>query len=77
MVRDPVCGMTVDPNTTKFSSNYDGQLYYFCNKVCKTKFDNDHSTYIRRKGFFARFLNWVAKGNERTYHGRPPNCCDR
>ncbi len=38
---DPVCGMTVDPATAKFSSQFDGQAFYFCSGGCKTRFDAD------------------------------------
>lgn len=46
-VKDPVCGMTVDPQTAKGgSSTYQGQVYYFCNPKCKVKFDADPEKYV-------------------------------
>ena len=39
MVKDPVCGMTIDEKTAKGTSEYKGQTYYFCAAVCKTRFD--------------------------------------
>jgi Cu+-exporting ATPase len=37
-VRDPVCGMTVDPRKAAGSFEYNGQTYYFCNPGCLEKF---------------------------------------
>jgi len=39
MVRDPVCGMMVDPQTANFKSEYNDQTYYFCSSGCKRAFD--------------------------------------
>jgi YHS domain-containing protein len=75
MVRDPVCNMTVDQTKTQFISDHKGQEYYFCSKACKIKFENDPSQYIKQKGVLARFLDWIARGNERSYHGHAPDCC--
>jgi YHS domain-containing protein len=47
MVRDPVCGMTIDEKTAKGQSEYKGQTYYFCAAICKTKFDQDPAKYVR------------------------------
>jgi Cu(I)/Ag(I) efflux system membrane fusion protein len=47
-VRDPTCGMQVDPVKAAASGNtfaYRGTTYYFCSKECKQKFQND-----RRQG---------------------------
>jgi hypothetical protein len=30
LVKDPVCGMTVDPAQTEHSFEHSGQTYYFC-----------------------------------------------
>lgn len=49
-VIDPVCGMKVDPKSAKGgASEYKGQLYYFCNPKCKTKFDNEPEKYLSPK----------------------------
>ena len=45
MVKDPVCGMTIDEKTAKGQSEYKGQTYYFCATICKTKFDQDPAKY--------------------------------
>lgn len=45
MVRDPVCGMEVDPENAAGSSTYQGVTYYFCSEDCKRQFDADPSKY--------------------------------
>ncbi|RLG75742.1 MAG: YHS domain-containing protein, partial [Thermoprotei archaeon] len=35
MVKDPVCGMDVDPSKTQFKTIYKGEIYYFCSRACK------------------------------------------
>jgi P-type Cu+ transporter len=37
-VKDPVCGMTVDPATCDLTAHHDGQDYYFCGARCQTRF---------------------------------------
>jgi len=38
IVRDPVCGMLVDPNAGKPSHELEGHTYHFCNPKCLDKF---------------------------------------
>ena len=47
MERDVVCGMQVDPAKAAAKSEYNGKTYYFCAKVCKTKFDANPSQYAK------------------------------
>ena len=35
---DPVCGMRVDPHTTKHRAAFSGRTYYFCSTGCHDKF---------------------------------------
>ncbi|MGT2440934.1 heavy metal translocating P-type ATPase [Bradyrhizobium betae] len=37
-VVDPVCGMTVDPETSKHRFDHRGDTYHFCSAGCRTKF---------------------------------------
>jgi P-type Cu+ transporter len=46
---DPVCGMTVDPETAKWTSHHAGQTFYFCNPGCKAKFDANPPAYTKQK----------------------------
>lgn len=36
---DPICGMTVDVATARYTSTRDGETYYFCCAGCKAAFD--------------------------------------
>ncbi len=40
-VKDPVCGMDVDPKTAAWHSTDAGETFYFCAKACQEKFDAD------------------------------------
>jgi Cu+-exporting ATPase len=44
---DPVCGMTVVPETAAASREYDGTGYYFCSAHCAASFDADPQHYLR------------------------------
>jgi Cu+-exporting ATPase len=44
--RDPVCGMAVDPATTKNHAEHDGTTYHFCGASCRTKFVADPDKYL-------------------------------
>ena len=45
-VKDPVCGMDVDPHTTQHQSKHEGHAYCFCSENCKTKFEGNPSQYV-------------------------------
>ncbi len=45
-VKDPVCGMTVDPATAKYRTEHDGATYYFCSEGCLKKFTADPQRYL-------------------------------
>ena len=45
-VKDPVCGMTVDPHTAKHRHVHNGQPYYFCGAKCREKFAADPARYL-------------------------------
>jgi Cu+-exporting ATPase len=49
MVKDPVCGMTVDPSTAKAKVEHMGSTYYFCWDGCAQKFHADPEKYLRPK----------------------------
>jgi P-type Cu+ transporter len=44
--KDPVCGMTVDPVTTKHRRQHAGQTYSFCCQGCAEKFQADPPKYL-------------------------------
>ncbi|RUL87981.1 YHS domain-containing protein [Tautonia sociabilis] len=45
-VKDPVCGMDVDPERVAGESEYEGRTYYFCSPGCKRRFDEDPRRYV-------------------------------
>lgn len=45
-VKDPVCGMMVDPHTAKHRHTYEGHTYYFCRAGCQEKFAADPEKYL-------------------------------
>src|SRR3974390_860081 len=44
-VRDPVCGMTTNPNT-RHRYEFKGQYYHFCSAGCRAKFTADPRKYL-------------------------------
>ena len=45
-VRDPVCGMTVDPAASRHRFDYRGETFHFCSVGCRTKFAADPQEYL-------------------------------
>ncbi|QWG23508.1 heavy metal translocating P-type ATPase [Bradyrhizobium sediminis] len=45
-VRDPVCGMSVNPATSKHRFDYNGETWHFCSAGCRTKFSADPKAYL-------------------------------
>ncbi len=45
-VKDPVCGMEVDPHETPHRHELHGQTYYFCSAGCRDKFAADPDRYL-------------------------------
>src|SRR5512145_2019137 len=45
-LRDPVCGMTVDPHKTSHRAGYGGRTHYFCSAGCREKFAADPARYL-------------------------------
>ncbi|MEO5830699.1 MAG: heavy metal translocating P-type ATPase [Rhodanobacter sp.] len=48
-VKDPVCGMTVDPQTAKYHADHDGQTYHFCSARCHENFVADPAAYLAER----------------------------
>ncbi|MBB3611764.1 heavy metal translocating P-type ATPase [Rhizobium sp. BK602] len=49
VIRDPVCGMTVDPNAGKPSLDYQGRTFHFCCDGCRKKFEAAPENYLSAK----------------------------
>jgi len=48
-VKDPVCGMDIDPHTAAGKSEYQGQTYYFCSPGCQKSFDKEPEKYVGKQ----------------------------
>ena len=49
LVKDPVCGMDVDPAKAAGKSDYKGKTYYFCSDYCKKQFDANPEAILGQK----------------------------
>jgi xanthine dehydrogenase accessory factor len=43
---DPVCGMTVEIATARWSSDYEGTTYYFCSAGCHKAFETTPAQFV-------------------------------
>ena len=46
MAKDPVCGMTVEPDSASATEDYQGRIWYFCSGHCHDKFLTDPALFI-------------------------------
>ncbi|RWM09642.1 MAG: heavy metal translocating P-type ATPase [Mesorhizobium sp.] len=46
VIRDPVCGMTVDSSAGKPTAEHNGRTFHFCSERCRTKFQAEPETYL-------------------------------
>ena len=46
MAKDPVCGMTVEPERAAAAVEHEGESYYFCGKGCAAKFGANPGQYV-------------------------------
>ncbi len=50
LVKDPVCGMMIEPTTAKGGSiQFKAETYYFCNPKCKDRFQAEPQNYLSNK----------------------------
>jgi len=47
MVKDPVCGMSVDEKKSTLKAEHKGQTYHFCCGGCQTKFKAEPDKHVR------------------------------
>jgi P-type Cu+ transporter len=45
-VRDPVCGMSIDPATAAASAQHEGITYWFCSQACREQFLADPGRHL-------------------------------
>jgi YHS domain-containing protein len=46
IVIDPVCGMKIDSEKTKYKTVYKGKVYYFCSLRCRKAFEENPEYYL-------------------------------
>jgi YHS domain-containing protein len=46
MAIDPICKMMVNEKLPKFTSEYNGKVYYFCAAGCKNSFEENPEKFI-------------------------------
>src|SRR6266850_2126651 len=63
MVKDPVCGMMVDPQTAAGKAEYAGKSYFFCSPRCKERFEKEPEKFLAAPG---------TAGMEHAREARPP-----
>ena len=76
---DPVCGMDVQPGRTKLVSVHEGHSYWFCAETCRSAFEANPKKYLepesaKKKGWIRRYLDRMAKANEKTFGCAGPKC---
>jgi len=49
-VKDPVCGMTVEPGKAASKIEHEGKTYYFCSKRCAERFANEPEKFLAAPG---------------------------
>ncbi|NOZ69611.1 MAG: YHS domain-containing protein [Deferribacteres bacterium] len=50
MKRDPICNMEVDEGKG-ITTEYDGEIYYFCSEGCRDKFLKEKSSKVPRTSY--------------------------
>ena len=82
IILDPVCGMKVNTHKTDIMTTYKEQDYYFCAETCHREFKANPERYRESrsgrckapKTWWGRYLERVAKANEKLFGGRS-HCC--
>ena len=70
-VEDPVCGMRFHVTDKTLFSVREGRRFYFCCARCKSDFEADPRKYSGGRGRVNRWLEKVARANERQFKGKP------
>ncbi|MEM0057304.1 MAG: copper-translocating P-type ATPase [Candidatus Bathyarchaeia archaeon] len=47
LVKDPVCGMKIDPETAYSKVEYEGHVVYFCSRMCEEEFRRNPKKYMK------------------------------
>ena len=71
-VKDPVCGMEVDPAAAAGKSSYGSETYHFCSRGCQRQFEDEPSKYVAKSA--TRGASTAAAGppHEKMERHEPP-----
>ena len=74
-IRDPVCGMTVIPESTGFSVSIEDKQYYFCAESCRKSFVENPKKFMepecdKPNGWWGRYMAKLKKATD----GKPMKC---
>jgi YHS domain-containing protein len=73
--RDPVCGKTIKLAESICSCSYEGREYHFCSSDCRSVFEKKPDKYLKPKGLISRFLERLARSNQRQFGDKGAACC--
>ena len=62
-MKDPVCGMSVEPEEAAGKTEHKGETYYFCSEKCLQKFEKEPTAYPDKK----KSEKKAAKNDQRLY----------
>ena len=75
---DPVCGMTVNPETAAGSYEYSGKTYYFCSTHCLHRFQADPEEFLNKptaaKNAPPTGQAYTCPMHPEVRHGKPGSC---
>ena len=74
-VIDPVCGMSVNPETTKIIATIEEKHYFFCAEGCRKAFVENPKKFLspecnKPKGWWGRYMARLKKATD----GKPMKC---
>jgi P-type Cu+ transporter len=78
-IRDPVCGMAVDPMTAENRAGHAGHAYYFCSSRCRERFEAEPARYLTRAASqparpSAREVLWTCPMHPQIVREGPGSC---
>jgi YHS domain-containing protein len=83
MVKDPVCGMEVNEESTVYYTHYRHETVFFCSEICKQSYDisdeTDHRSWLRKSldriiGSNVREFGRVSSKNDSEGRAEYPLC---
>jgi len=76
MATDPICGMDVREEGARHILHFERETIYFCSKICQETYTQQSGKRksSAKKGPLGRFLEKLAKQNQKSYGDTPPKC---